>query len=107
VRVARCSSRRRAEIEQLAVEFATSGIERNESCRRRGLKLRTFNRHRRNPAKREEYRGDGVASWLRLNWLGGNTRECLAHFGAYTSPRDFQRLRTWAPLVPNQILAPD
>jgi len=48
-----------------------------------------------------------VASWLRLNWLGGNTRECLAHFGAYTSPRDFQRLRTWAPLVPNQILAPD
>lgn len=56
--------RRRVEIEQIVAEFAESGLNRTEFCRRHGMSLGTLNRYRqrqREQSDRGEAKGGLVA----------------------------------------------
>ncbi|MGE5486788.1 MAG: IS66 family insertion sequence element accessory protein TnpA [bacterium] len=60
--------RSRAEVEQVAAEFETSGLKPTEFCRAHGLSLSTLNRYRNRRAQQGE--AAGGSQWLAVEVSG-------------------------------------
>jgi hypothetical protein len=79
-----CEVRRRRsrhEVEQLVAEFESSGLNRSEFCRERGLALSTLARHR---GRREEQAPAGSNTLLSVEVLGRATGPVASAAGALT-----------------------
>jgi hypothetical protein len=79
-----CAVRRRRsrhEVEQLVAEFESSGLNRSEFCRERGLALSTLSRYRR---RREEQAPAGSNTLLAVEVPGQATGSVASAGGALT-----------------------
>jgi hypothetical protein len=63
--------RSRAEVEQLVVEYGTSGMNRVEFCRKHGLALSTLARYQRRREQGHD-EGGGPSRWLAVELSGAH-----------------------------------